>query len=67
LEEGLERDLGLGVETVVSKETVVRRKREDDLRRSSDEVSSGLLLLDGTEQSEEVGLEGWNGSRRQQG
>jgi len=38
LEESLERDLGLGVETVVSEETVVGRERKDDLGGSSDEV-----------------------------
>lgn len=55
VEQGLEGNLGLGIETVVTKDTVVGRKREDDLGGSGDELTSGLFLLDGTEETEEVG------------
>lgn len=55
VEQGLKGDLGLGVETVVTKDTVVGRKREDDLGGSGDELTSGFFLFDGTEETEEVG------------
>lgn len=38
VEQGLEGDLGLGVETVVAGQTVVRRERQDDLRGTGDKV-----------------------------
>lgn len=55
VEQGFKRNLGLRVETVVTKDTVVGRKREDDLGGSGYELTSGLFLLDGTKETEKVG------------
>lgn len=41
VEEGLERDLGLGVKTIVTKETVVGREGKNNLGGSGDEVWKG--------------------------
>lgn len=54
VEERLERDLALAVESVVAEQAVVRRQREDDLGRARDELERGLLRLDGAEQAEQV-------------
>ena len=55
VEESLKRDLGLGVKTIVTEDTVVGRERKDDLGRSGDELSGCLLDLDGTKETEQVG------------
>jgi hypothetical protein len=54
-EKRLKTDLRLAVKTIVAEQAVVRRQRENDLCRPSDEPAAGLLGLDGTEQSEQVG------------
>ena len=54
VEERLERDLRLRVQAIIAKETVVGGEREDDLRRARDEVAAGLLVLDRTEETEQV-------------
>ena len=55
VEESLEGELGLRVETVVTEGTVVGRERKDDLGRPGLEVADSLLSLDVTEHAEEVG------------
>jgi hypothetical protein len=55
VEKRLERDLGFSIQTVVTESTMVGREREYNLSGSSDELSGGLLDLDGTEQSQQVG------------
>jgi hypothetical protein len=55
VEESLERDLRLRVETVVTEETVVGREGKDDLSGASGELEGSLLRLDGTEETEDVG------------
>ena len=54
IEQSLERDLTLAVESVASKQAVIRRERKNDLGRSSDELERLLLRLDRAKQSEEV-------------
>lgn len=54
VEERLKRDLGLGVKTVVSEQTVVGREGKDDLCGTSNEVATGLLVLDDTKKTEEI-------------
>ena len=54
VEECLERDLGLRVQAIVTEEAVVRRQWENDLRGTRDEVTAGLLDLDGAEETEKV-------------
>jgi hypothetical protein len=55
VEESLEAELGLGVETIVTKGTVVGRKRQDDLSRSGLEATLGLLSLDTSKKTDKVG------------
>ena len=55
VEECLKRELGLGVETVVAKGTVVRRQRQDNLSRASLESVLCLVSLDGSKHTEKVG------------
>lgn len=53
--EGLESDLRLRVQAIVTEETVVGRKGKNDLGRTSNEVTAGLLLLNATQETKEVG------------
>uniref|UniRef100_A0A4E9ENN5 Uncharacterized protein n=1 Tax=Gibberella zeae TaxID=5518 RepID=A0A4E9ENN5_GIBZA len=55
VEQSLKTELGLGVETIVTKGTVVGRKRQDDLSRSSLETTLCLLGLDTSEKTDKVG------------
>ncbi|CEI68857.1 unnamed protein product [Fusarium venenatum] len=55
VEESLKTELGLGVETIVTKGTVVGRKRQDDLSRSGLEATLSLLGLDTSEKTNKVG------------
>ena len=55
VEEGLERELGFGIETVVAEGSVVGRQRQDDLSRSSLKSILRLVSLDGPKHTEKVG------------
>ena len=54
VEQGLESQLGLGVETVVSESSMIRRQRQDNLSGSGLEAALCLLRLDGSEHAEKV-------------
>ena len=54
VEQSLERDLTLAVETIASEQSMIGRERKNNLSRSSDELERLLLRLDRTEKSQEV-------------
>lgn len=54
VEQSLQGDLGLRVETIVTEETVIWREGKDNLRWTGDDVAACLLLLDGTEKAKDV-------------
>ena len=56
IEEGFEKDLGLGIKAVLAEQTVVGREGKDDLSGVSDKVSVGLLVLDRTHETENANL-----------
>ncbi|TFA99245.1 hypothetical protein CCMA1212_009011 [Trichoderma ghanense] len=55
VEEGLESQLGLGVETIVTEGAVVGGQRENDLSGTGLETALSLLRLDAAEHADEVG------------
>ncbi|GKT61899.1 unnamed protein product [Colletotrichum tofieldiae] len=55
VEQGLQGELGLGVETIVTEGTVVGRQGQDNLGGTSLEAALGLLGLDAAKNAEQVG------------
>ncbi|GKT45755.1 uncharacterized protein ColSpa_05936 [Colletotrichum spaethianum] len=55
VEQSLQGKLGLRVESIVTKGTVVGRQGQDDLGRTSLEATLGLLSLDAAKNAEQVG------------